>query len=331
MWKIFYNLVIRPLIELEEAEWDSLSENEKKDLEKLAQDERPVLFLAFPFTMKKEEQPLYDGADPVWKVYRDFAKDEKAKEHVKQLLVNGIVPAIAKHPVLSSYTGKGPKVVRKWLMIDDESVAIADRMVDPADVKAMEAVQYPTAAAMAVWTYMKTMARCKLSDAAWTLGLDSGKDPNRARPQIAVTYDKSQLPDPNQAQDIFRVPSPLKVELHVPPPVVSPLGHMASSSKPASRTRESSNETIRLMSANATEAALAAVAAYKKQSGSRITEPPLGAITVSGVLEVQGQTGSAIFQVTSHYDFADKKFVNTRMGVLSGSSWSNKPHWNQER
>jgi len=348
MWKIFYNYVIRPFLELEEEEWDSLSEKEKKDLEKLVQDteggDGPILFLAFPFTMKKEEQPLYDGADPVWKVYRDFAKDEKAKEQIKQLLVNGMVQAIAKNPVYSSHTGKGPKVVHQWLvigypsrppparwvrglMIDDESIAIADRLVDPGDVKAMEAMQYPTAAAMAVWAWIKTMTRCQLSDAAWTLGLGSGKDPNRARPQITVTYDKSQLPDPNQPQDIFRMPRSSKVELHVPPPVVSPLGHIASSGKPASGTRESSNQTIHLMSANMTEAALAAIAAYRKQTGSRTAEPPLGAITVSGILEVQGQRGAAIFQVATHYDFANKKFVNTRMGVLSGSTWSNKPHW----
>ncbi|KAG9258131.1 uncharacterized protein F5Z01DRAFT_319751 [Emericellopsis atlantica] len=350
MWKIFFHYVLRPYIEWEEAEWDSLSEKEKKDLEKLVQDteggERSVLFLAFPFTIKQEEQPLYDGSDPVWKLYRDFDKDEKAKEYVKQLLADGITPGIAKHPVLSRYTGKGPKVVRKWLfigypqrppplrwvrglMIDDEGIAIADRMVDPADVKAMEAMQYPTAAAMAVWTYIKIMTRCTLSDAAWALGLGSGKDPNRARPQIALTYDKSQVPDlPNDAPDLFRVQRPLKVELHVPPPVVRPLGDIASSVKPASPTPERSNETVQVMSANATEALIASRAVYRKHAGSKITEAPLGAITVSGVLEVQGQTGSVVLSVASHYDFPNKRFVNTRWGLLSGSPWNNKPKGN---
>lgn len=85
MSQIYMSIVLDPLLDWAEDEWDSLSEKEKKELEEEAddEDEEPILFMPFPFTTKTLPQPPYKGTDPEWQEFLKLNKDAKKQKEIK--------------------------------------------------------------------------------------------------------------------------------------------------------------------------------------------------------------------------------------------------------
>lgn len=97
MWQIYMSVVLDPLFDWAENEWEALSEKEKEELEAQADkdDAEPLLFLPFPFTTKEIPQPPYKGSDPEWLAFVKVNKDPKMQKtikcllcHIQSLLVN---------------------------------------------------------------------------------------------------------------------------------------------------------------------------------------------------------------------------------------------------
>lgn len=82
-WQIFATVVFDPLLDWADLEWDSLSEKEKKEMEELAEDDEPLLFLPFPFTTTEVKQPPYKGTDPEWLTFLAVNKDAQAQKDIK--------------------------------------------------------------------------------------------------------------------------------------------------------------------------------------------------------------------------------------------------------
>lgn len=87
LWQIYMSVVLDPLLDWAEAEWDSLSEKEKQEIEEAEDEdeegEEPLLFLPFPFTTKQIAQPPYRGSDPEWKEFVRVNKDDKKQKEIK--------------------------------------------------------------------------------------------------------------------------------------------------------------------------------------------------------------------------------------------------------
>jgi hypothetical protein len=85
LWQIYMSVVLDPLLDWAEAEWDSMSEKEKQQMEEQADDEEdePILFLPFPFTTKQIAQPPYKGTDPEWQEFLKVNKDPKKQSEIK--------------------------------------------------------------------------------------------------------------------------------------------------------------------------------------------------------------------------------------------------------
>ena len=83
-WQVFATVVIDPLLDWAESEWESLSEKEKEEVESQAAEEGDhILFLPFPFTTKEVKQPPYKGSDPEWQTFLTVNKDPKLQKEVQ--------------------------------------------------------------------------------------------------------------------------------------------------------------------------------------------------------------------------------------------------------
>lgn len=82
-WQIFATVVFDPLLDWADEEWEALSDKEKEEMENLADDDEPILFLPFPFTTKAVTQPPYRGTDPEWEMFVTVNKDKKLQNDIK--------------------------------------------------------------------------------------------------------------------------------------------------------------------------------------------------------------------------------------------------------
>jgi hypothetical protein len=60
-----------------------LSEKEKREMEDMADEDEPILFLPFPFTTKEVRQPPYKGSDPEWATFIAVNKDPQLQKDIK--------------------------------------------------------------------------------------------------------------------------------------------------------------------------------------------------------------------------------------------------------
>lgn len=84
-WQIFATVVFDPLLDWADHEWETLSEKEKKDMEDMADEDEPILFLPFPFTTKEVKQPPYKGSDPEWATFLAVNKDRKLQTDIQSM------------------------------------------------------------------------------------------------------------------------------------------------------------------------------------------------------------------------------------------------------
>lgn len=85
LWQVYMSIVLDPLLDWAENEWESMSEKERQELEEEAEDEDadPILFLPFPFTTKEVKQMPYKGSDPEWVAFVKVNKDPKLQRQMK--------------------------------------------------------------------------------------------------------------------------------------------------------------------------------------------------------------------------------------------------------
>ena len=86
LWQVYMSVVIDPLLDWAENEWDSMSEQERQEFERREaeeEDEDPILFLPFPFTTKEVKQLPYKGSDPEWTAFVKVNKDQKLQKEMK--------------------------------------------------------------------------------------------------------------------------------------------------------------------------------------------------------------------------------------------------------
>ena len=80
-YKLYVALIFNPLIDALEAEIDSLSEEEKRELDEGGSDDH--FFIPLPFTTKMVEPQPYRGEDPEWKTFIQISRDQKLIQSIR--------------------------------------------------------------------------------------------------------------------------------------------------------------------------------------------------------------------------------------------------------
>ena len=88
-WQIFVTIVFDPLLDWADNEWDALSDKEKEEVQNMAEEDEPILFLPFPFTTEEVKQPPYKGSDPEWEMFVKVNKDTKLQKDIKCVITLG--------------------------------------------------------------------------------------------------------------------------------------------------------------------------------------------------------------------------------------------------
>lgn len=84
LYQIFMNFVFDPLLDWSDEEWEQMSEKEKKEIEKEADDDDDVIaFFAWPFSTYQEPSPPYKGSDPEWKEFVAINSDKKRQKEIR--------------------------------------------------------------------------------------------------------------------------------------------------------------------------------------------------------------------------------------------------------
>lgn len=82
-WQVFMAVVFDPLLDWADAEWEAMSDKEKEEVQNMAEEDEPILFLPFPFTTEEVKQPPYRGSDPEWEMFVKVNQDTKLQKEIK--------------------------------------------------------------------------------------------------------------------------------------------------------------------------------------------------------------------------------------------------------
>lgn len=85
-WQIYVSVVFDPLLDWADSEWNALSDEEKDEMDKAADDDEPFLFLPCPFTTKLVDEPPYKGSDPEWSTFMSISQDQQLQKEIKRTL-----------------------------------------------------------------------------------------------------------------------------------------------------------------------------------------------------------------------------------------------------
>lgn len=83
-WTVFYVIVLEPLFDWAEDEWDALSEKEKQEMAEES-DEGPdsIVFLPMPFSTIEVNQPPYLGSDPEWQEFAALSRNTQGLNDIR--------------------------------------------------------------------------------------------------------------------------------------------------------------------------------------------------------------------------------------------------------
>ena len=82
-WQFFAALVIDPLLDWSDEEYEKASEQEKKEMDAAVGEDDEILFLPFPFTTKSVDQPPYKGSDPEWEMFVAVNRDKNWQKDIR--------------------------------------------------------------------------------------------------------------------------------------------------------------------------------------------------------------------------------------------------------
>lgn len=345
LWQVYMTVVLDPLLDWAENEWESMSEKERQELEQEADDEDadPILFLPFPFTTKEVKQLPYKGSDPEWAAFVKVNKDPKLQKQMKVKLAEGIRTAFDKNPVAVRLLGGNPTKVKKiWLdilfparpppkhyvsglFIDWDGLFWGDRSIDSMAAHKLNAVVYPKAVALATWTFVNVLLQNTKETFSKALGI--GASP----PQRETTWQSVILERGKEHR-----PGALGTGNSSPPQVIqpNPAGHQLPASlsqRPSSSGQLPESETLDLMgmlrrsvgldptpSASSTGILMAFQAASMTLTKNwKPTQQPVtrGCIRVDGLVEIQGPSAIMVLYVLGWYDPQTSKYVNVQTKI----------------
>ncbi|EEU48836.1 uncharacterized protein NECHADRAFT_98971 [Fusarium vanettenii 77-13-4] len=322
-WQIFMAVVFDPLLDWADAEWEAMSDKEKEEVQNMAEEDEPILFLPFPFTTEEVKQPPYRGSDPEWEMFVKVNQDTKLQKEIKFGLADEIKRGVEKNPAFVKLLGGGAITVRKlWLdiiyppapppkhyisgiIIDEEGIFWGDRPIDSTAANHLAKVLYPKAVALTCWTFISFLAKQGFQDFTRALGFS---DPVPPEP----TFHPGPL-ERFKGQGGFPPAGPRNQTVRV----------VGQSERPPHGSFPTGNgDIIGTLFGSETQfdpriqaAIQAASLTFARNWKPTKTSPNRGCIRVDGVVELKGKTACMAVYVLGWYDPKLRKFMGIQTGL----------------
>ncbi|KAI8688937.1 hypothetical protein NCS55_00148900 [Fusarium keratoplasticum] len=322
-WQIFMAVVFDPLLDWADAEWEAMSDKEKEEVQNMAEEDEPILFLPFPFTTEEVKQPPYRGSDPEWEMFVKVNQDTKLQKEIKFGLADEIKRGVEKNPAFVRLLGGGAITVRKlWLdiiyppapppkhyisgiIIDEEGIFWGDRPIDSTAANHLAKVLYPKAVALTCWTFISFLAKQGFQDFTRALGFS---DPVPPEP----TFHPGPL-ERFKGQSGFPPAGPRNQTVRV----------VGQSERPPHGSFPTGNgDIIGTLFGSETQfdpriqaAIQAASLTFARNWKPTKTSPNRGCIRVDGVVELKGKTACMAVYVLGWYDPKLRKFMGIQTGL----------------
>jgi hypothetical protein len=342
LWQVYMSVVIDPLLDWAENEWDSMSDQERQEMEREAEEgeEDSILFLPFPFTTKEVNQSPYKGSDPEWKAFVKVNKDPKLQKQMRLMLAEVVRKGFEKNPMtIKILGGKSVKVKKIWLdilypptpppkhyvsglIVDWDGLFWGDRSIDSVFAHQLNAILYPKAVALATWAFVSVLAQRTQANITKALGLGESKQQETSWQSVILERGKEHKPG------VFGSGSSTPPQIMRPS---SPAGQASPSTSPASSVQlpvtgaaqgqdllgfvkrpvntESAPSLSVLMALQAATLTLA--------QNWTPTQPAInsGCIRVDGLVELLGSSTVVAVYVVGWFDPQTKKYVNVQTRI----------------
>ncbi|TFB02287.1 hypothetical protein CCMA1212_005662 [Trichoderma ghanense] len=319
-WQIFATVVFDPLLDWADHEWEALSEKEKREMEDMADEDEPILFLPFPFTTKEVRQPPYKGSDPEWATFIAVNKDQQLQKDIKMGLAELIRRGVERNPAyVQLLGGRDIKLKKLWLdiiyppapppkhyvsgiIIDDDGIFWGDRPIDSLAANHLNTAIYPKAVALSVWAFLKSLAGQTAQDIAKALGFNTPPPPEATWQAAILNRIKEQGELGTTGKQTVKVPGqPDKSSFPV---------HTGISEIPGTPFSGVSEVDPRI------QAALQAATVTFTKNWQPAKQPPSrGCIRVDGLVELQGKSAVMAVYVLGWYDPKQRKYMGVQTGL----------------
>ncbi|KAK7404128.1 hypothetical protein QQX98_010086 [Neonectria punicea] len=321
-WQIFATVVFDPLLDWADAEWEALSDKEREEVQNMAEEDEPILFLPFPFTTKEVKQPPYRGSDPEWEMFVKVNQDTKLQKEIKFGLADEIKRGVEKNPAFVRLLGGGAISVRKlWLdiiyppapppkhyvaglIVDEDGLFWGDRPIDSTAAGHLDKAIYPKAVAMTAWTFVNFLFKQTVQDVAKALGFNGPGAPDPTWQSVTLDRLKEQGSGfGTSGKQTVRILG----QAERPPQGQFPTG---------------SGDIIGTLFGGETQldprvqaAIQAASLTFAKNWKPTKSPPNRGCIRVDGVVELRGKTACMAVYVLGWYDPKLRKFMGIQTGL----------------
>ncbi|PHH84852.1 hypothetical protein CDD83_1284 [Cordyceps sp. RAO-2017] len=309
-WEVFSAVVLDPLLDWGEDEWDNLSEKEKEEWGEMAdEDGKPYWFLPIPFTTTAVSGPPYKPSDPEWATFVALNKDPKLQREIKETLADIIGRSLQREPSFIRLSGGNQVKLRKlWLdilypsrpppkhfiagiAVLDEGIFLAAKQVDTLSARRLDSALSPTAVALTAWTFVSMLYKQAAVDMMKAVGLgpaaasEQGGPPNAPAPRPKMTTRG----------------------------IVERVTGASAPDAPA-------DGQVRL-DPRVEAASVAAAHTFAKNWRPPKQPPNRGCVRVDGILEYQGKTAILCFYVFAWYDPKLKHFMGIELKLKHISSY----------
>jgi hypothetical protein len=310
----------------------------------------------------KLPRAFYKGSDPEWQEFIKVAKDKGRRKKIQDDLVQLVFTSSKQHPTIARQLGKDTKIGTYWLDIsfpdgpppeyERQGLEIGDGFVAWSKQRVTQEQQWrlmralwPTAMVDSVWQTTKVLAGIQYRRVKQALGWE-GRDPfspeERYRHAMEMTQKqqaaregkggigKTQQQAPDGSSDPSSTLSarsdataspdskPAASEgKKLPLGISVPLPGLPSTASPNPDAQPNLDLPIAM---NVFSRTLS-----KRWHPPKETEPPRGTFVVQGLVEIKGQRGRMLFDVTSCYDPKLNKYVVVNASVRGFKRWNQSP------
>ncbi|PNH28022.1 hypothetical protein BJF96_g8673 [Verticillium dahliae] len=323
--------VISPLLQFLDREYESLSTNEKKKLDKELENFDDSIFFPMPFTTAQVWSPPYRSSDPEWAQYTTISKDKPLLRRIRNELALQAKDVVEKEPMLNPRYRNIMRIRQYWLDIDfpprppptfEQSGILWDgnglhwaaRTIDSLKATRLHNILWPTAAAQASWAYASAMAKQHWFQFQRLLGFDVPPPSGPFSQPRTAALDHPKFPSAGrQTPDGRPADAPSgsgKGSAGMQPPSNAPSG---------GKTRFSKDDDPSLAS-NVPQMSTVPFAEFliklDRTWGRARPYPPRGSIQVSGIVELETQTSYILLDVLGFWD-PKKRALDSKSSLFS--------------
>ncbi|PNS20262.1 ATP-dependent permease MDL1, mitochondrial [Sphaceloma murrayae] len=306
---------------------------------------------------RKLPREFYKGTDPEWQEFKKFAPDKDKMQKLFKELANIVGQGLAQLPSTAKIMGKDTKVRKYWLDVDfpygppqeyirkgleigGTYVALAEQVISQQQYERQARILWPSGTISSIYAFYNTIWSFQMKKIKEAFGLDSKPEPGSQAHRMDHMLRMVQAHEAAQAAKNGAMgkaqSDPSGAQTAVPTGSDS-----QSQSVPQAEGRGNSSDTpddskgkwyIPSMSlgfpgeqAEKTVATLVFANSMRKNTKSKVKEPPRGNFSVTGVLQASGGRASMMFEVLAFYDPKAGKFTLIEVSPRSIKEWKQAP------